>query len=377
MTSEQTAILFRPARIGPLSLRNRIVMPAMTRTLSPDGIPGRSNAAYYRRRAAGGVGLVITEGTWVHEAGANEPDVPRMFGDKALQGWRDVVDEVHAEGVPILSQLWHVGQMKQPVIEGLYAPRSKAGEPRRIGPSGLFGGIGSTTTHDGDPASQADLEEVVSAFAAAARNAREVGFDGIEIHAAHGYLFDQFFWPGTNRRTDRYGGSMHNRIRLAVDTVKAIRRATAPDFAISLRLSQWKIQDFAAKNFETPQDLESFTGPLADAGVDIFHCSQRRFWEGEFGTGRNLAAWTKQVSGKPTISVGSVAMTGEHIDTLMGQPSGADGIGRLLQMMERDDFDLIAVGRGLLIDPQWPDKVRRGRLDQLLPWNPEALKTLY
>jgi 2,4-dienoyl-CoA reductase-like NADH-dependent reductase (Old Yellow Enzyme family) len=371
-------MLFEPVQVGSLRLKNRIVMPPMTRTMSPGGVPGTANAAYYRRRAKGGVGLVITEGTWVpHEAAANEDDVPRMYGDDALQGWAKVVREVHAEGATIFSQLWHVGQMKQPVIEGLYTPKP-AGHvsPRRVRPSGLFGGIGSTTTRDGEAATQADLDSVVEAFGKAAANAQRVGFDGVEIHAAHGYLFDQFFWEGTNRRDDKYGGSLRNRIRLAVDTVAEMRRATGPDFPISLRISQWKIQDFGAKNFKTPAELEAFVGPLVDAGVDVFHCSQRRFWEGEFGSDRNLAAWTKELSGKPAISVGSVAMTGEHIDTLLGQPSNTAGIDRLLEMMTRGDFDMIAVGRGLLVDPDWPKKIQAGRLDLLLPWNPEVLKSL-
>jgi len=378
LSSALTAMLFEPVQVGSLRLKNRIVMPPMTRTMSPGGVPGTANAAYYRRRAKGGVGLVITEGTWVpHEAAANEDDVPRMYGDDALQGWAKVVREVHAEGATIFSQLWHVGQMKQPVIEGLYTPKP-AGHvsPRRVRPSGLFGGIGSTTTRDGEAATQADLDSVVEAFGKAAANAQRVGFDGVEIHAAHGYLFDQFFWEGTNRRDDKYGGSLRNRIRLAVDTVAEMRRATGPDFPISLRISQWKIQDFGAKNFKTPAELEAFVGPLVDAGVDVFHCSQRRFWEGEFGSDRNLAAWTKELSGKPAISVGSVAMTGEHIDTLLGQPSNTAGIDRLLEMMTRGDFDMIAVGRGLLVDPDWPKKIQAGRLDLLLPWNPEVLKSL-
>ncbi|CAM2157308.1 2,4-dienoyl-CoA reductase-like NADH-dependent reductase (Old Yellow Enzyme family) [Pararobbsia alpina] len=375
--AQRTASLFAPSRIAGLPLKNRIVMPAMTRTQAPEGVPGMANAAYYRRRAAGGVGLVITEGTWVpHEAGANEINVPRMYGEQALDGWAQVVNAVHEEHVPILAQLWHVGQMKQPVIEGLYEARSLEHEPRRVGPSGIFGGIGSTMTQDGEPADLNDLEAIVQAFADAASNAQRVGFDGIEIHAGHGYLFDQFFWPGTNRRTDEYGGPMQNRVRLAARTVEAIRRATGRDFVISLRMSQWKIQDFAARNFETPNDLQAFVEPLVDAGVDVFHCSQRRFWEGEFGTDRNLAAWTKKISGKPTISVGSVAMTGEHIDTLMGQASRAAGIDTLIDMMNRGDFDLIAVGRSLLVDPDWPKKVQSGRLDQLKSWDPEVLKTL-
>jgi len=158
--------------------------------------------------------------------------------------------------------------------------------------------------------------------------------------------------------------------------VRAIRAATGPDFAISLRFSQWRVQDFTSKLFETPADLEAFVQPLADAGVDVFHCSQRRFWEYEFGSDRNLAGWTRKLSGKPTISVGSVAMTGEHIDSLMGQDSGVAGIDLVLEMIDRGDFDLIAVGRGLLMNADWPQLVRGGRLDALRPWNRQVLSSL-
>ncbi|WP_420992984.1 12-oxophytodienoate reductase [Cupriavidus sp. 30B13] len=374
----RTAKLFEPVRIGPLALKNRIVMPPMTRTMAPGGVPGPANAAYYARRARGGVGLVITEGTWVpHAAAANEENAPRMYGDDALQGWAAVVRAVHAEDTPLIAQLWHVGQMKQHMVESLYAPRA-AGDapPPRVGPSGWFGGIGHALTHDGEAATQQDIDAVVEAFRQGALNAQAAGFDGVEIHAAHGYLFDQFFWPGTNKRTDEYGGSLQNRVRLAADTVREIRRATGPGFAISLRFSQWRVQDFHSKLFADPGELLGFLEPLSDAGVDVFHCSQRRFWEGEFGTDRNLAAWTRELSGKPSITVGSIAMTGEHIDTLMGQESGVTGIDHLLKMAERGDFDLAAVGRGLLVDPDWARKVREGRLDELKPWSREVLSTL-
>lgn len=146
-----------------------------------------------------------------------------------------------------------------------------------------------------------------------------IGFDGVESHAAHGYLLDQFFWPGTNKREDQWGGSLRNRARLAADVIAEIRRMAGMDFVISLRISQWKVQDFKAKNFNTPAELEEFSRIMVDAGVDVFHCSTRRFWDNEFESDRNLAAWTKKLSGKPTIAVGSIGMTGEHIDTLMAK----------------------------------------------------------
>lgn len=376
--ASHTAKLFEPVQAGSLRLGNRIVMSPMTRTMAPDGVPGEANAAYYRKRAAGGAGLIITEGAWIpHDAAANEADVPKMYGVPALAGWKKVVDAVHAEATPIIAQLWHVGQMKQHTVEGLYAGKGAGYRPpRRVGPSGLFGGIGKPTTLDGEPAVTADLEAIVEAYGKAAINAKMTGFDGIELHAAHGYLLDQFLWPGTNRRTDEWGGSPANRARLVADAVAEIRRMTGPDFAISLRISQWKVQDFTARNFETPEALEAFARLMVDAGVDVFHCSTRRFWDTEFGSDRNLAAWTKQVSGKPTITVGSVGMTGEHIDTLMGEGSSVAALDYLLALVDRGDFDLVAVGRGMLVDPDWANKVRDGRIDQLRDWDPEVLKDL-
>ncbi|POR50689.1 2,4-dienoyl-CoA reductase-like NADH-dependent reductase (Old Yellow Enzyme family) [Paraburkholderia eburnea] len=376
--ASHTAKLFEPVQAGSLRLGNRIVMSPMTRTMAPDGVPGEANAAYYRKRAAGGAGLIITEGTWIpHDAAANEADVPKMYGVPALAGWKKVVDAVHAEATPIIAQLWHVGQMKQHTVDGLYAGKGAGYRPpRRVGPSGLFGGIGKPTTLDGEPAVTADLEAIVEAYGKAAINAKMTGFDGIELHAAHGYLLDQFLWPGTNRRTDEWGGSLANRARLVANAVAEIRRMTGPDFAISLRISQWKVQDFKARNFETPEALEAFARLMVDAGVDVFHCSTRRFWDTEFGSDRNLAAWTKQVSGKPTITVGSVGMTGEHIDTLMGEGSSVAALDYLLALVDRGDFDLVAVGRGMLVDPDWANKVRDGRIDQLRDWDPEVLKDL-
>lgn len=376
--ASRTAKLFEPVQAGSLRLGNRIVMSPMTRTMAPDGVPGEANAAYYRKRAAGGAGLIITEGTWIpHDAAANEADVPKMYGVPALAGWKKVVDAVHAEATPIIAQLWHVGQMKQHTVEGLYAGKgADYRPPRRVGPSGLFGGIGKPTTLDGEPAVTADLEAIVEAYGKAAINAKMTGFDGIELHAAHGYLLDQFLWPGTNRRTDEWGGSLANRARLVANAVAEIRRMTGPDFAISLRISQWKVQDFTARNFETPEALEAFARLMVDAGVDVFHCSTRRFWDTEFGSDRNLAAWTKQVSGKPTITVGSVGMTGEHIDTLMGEGCSVAALDYLLALVDRGDFDLVAVGRGMLVDSDWANKVRDGRIDQLRDWDPEVLKDL-
>ena len=363
--------LFRPFKIPGLSLANRIVMAPMTRALSPGGVPGPDVAAYYRRRAEGGVGLIMTEGTWVPHPGASSlPDAPRFYGEDALAGWSRVAKEVHAAGGKIMPQLWHVGQ-----INGAHPNPPNKG--KRVGPSGMIGGMGVLPTAQEQPSTAKQLEEVAQSFVTAAESAQRLGFDGVELHGAHGYLFDQFLWQETNLRHDVYGGDLARRTRLAVDTVRGIRARTGPDFPIVLRMSQWKQQDYGAKIANTPQELETLLAPLVDAGVDIFHCSQRRFWEGEFGSDMNLAGWVKKLTGKPTITVGSVTLKQDLIASLQGAASETEqNLSRLLALLERGDFDLVAVGRALIVDPDWPIKVKAGLENEILPYTPKALNNL-
>jgi 2,4-dienoyl-CoA reductase-like NADH-dependent reductase (Old Yellow Enzyme family) len=201
----------------------------------------------------------------------------------------------------------------------------------------------------------------------------------VELHGAHGYLIDQFFWEGTNQRDDKYGGSLQARVNFAAEITRAVRKETGPDFPILLRFSQWKQQDFTARLAHTPQELEIFLKPLVDAGVDIFHCSTRRFWEPEFpelNADLNLAGWTKKITGLPTISVGSVSLNADFITAFRQATAEVSGIEKLIEMMERGDFDLIAVGRALIVNPDWANKVRTGRLNELTPYDPKSLATL-
>lgn len=359
--------LFKPFSVKNLHLANRIAMAPMTRSFSPDGIPGPDVAAYYRRRAENHVGLIITEGTVInHPASTNDPRVPHFYGEAALAGWARVVTEVHAAGGRIVPQLWHVG-----------AVRKKGDQPNPealpIGPSGLY----KPGVKVVEPMSVAEIEAVIAAFAQAAADAKRLGFDGIELHGAHGYLIDQFFWEGTNQRTGRYGGDMVARTRFGVEVVQACRRAVGPDFPIILRFSQWKQQDYAARLAPTPELLGKFLTLLADAGVDVFHCSTRRFWEPEFdGSALNLAGWTKKLTGKPTITVGSVSLDTDMFAAFRGQGAAITSIDKLIEMIARDEVDLAAVGRALLVDPAWAAKVRANRMQDLLPFTAESLRSL-
>lgn len=359
--------LFKPYSQGNLSLTNRIVMAPMTRQFSPKGIPTPDVAAYYKRRAQGGTGLIITEGTTINDKVATmDANIPQFHGGEALAGWKNVVDEVHSVGGKIMPQLWHVGMAR-------VADKAPYPDLPSAGPSGLF----KPGKQGAEPMTVEHIESVISAFAQAAADAKTIGMDGIEIHGAHGYLIDQFFWEGTNQRTDSWGGSMEKRCRFAVEIIKAIRAATGPDFPIVLRYSQWKQQDYTARLAHTPQELEQFLLPLSEAGVDVFHCSQRRYWENEFeGDELNLAGWTKKITGKPTITVGSVGLNDDFFGAFKGQDSSTRSVDDLLERLEADEFDLVAVGRALLQDPNWANKIKENRIDELNQYSGKALATL-
>jgi len=359
-----TQALFQAFTSDKLELKNRVVMAPMTREQSPDGTPTDDVATYYRRRAEGGCGLIITEGTTIdHDvASLNARTVPYFHGDSALAGWKNVVDSVHAAGSKIFPQLWHAGMMRDP--RGAPNP-----EQASVGPSGLLK-PGKQIT---DPMSDAAVQAVIDGFVSAAVSAQKLGFDGIEIHGAHGYLVDQFFWGATNLRDDRWGGDLVERTRFAVDIITGIRAAVGPDYPICLRYSQWKQQDYSQRLAETPDALASFLQPLTDAGVDLFHCSTRRYWETEFDdSGLNLAGWTKKLTGKPTITVGSVGLDADFLNSMAGGDAKLASIDRLLEKLEAGEFDLVAVGRMLIADPHWANKVQTGAFDSILPFSKDS-----
>jgi 2,4-dienoyl-CoA reductase-like NADH-dependent reductase (Old Yellow Enzyme family) len=205
---------------------------------------------------------------------------------------------VHAEGALIMPQLWHVGAVRRrgmepdPGVPG-YGPTDEFESGERVVHAMTYG----------------DIDAVAASYARGARSAHAFGFDGVEIHGAHGYLLDQFFWRVSNRRDDEYGGAIANRARFAAKVVAAMREAVPADFPIVFRFSQWKMTDYKARIANDPEELGEVLRPLAAAGVDLFHASTRRFWEPAFEGGvENLAACARRVTGKPVIAVGSVGL---------------------------------------------------------------------
>jgi 2,4-dienoyl-CoA reductase-like NADH-dependent reductase (Old Yellow Enzyme family) len=363
--------LFRPFHIRGMELKNRIVMAPMTRSRSPGAFPNDDNVAYYRRRAAAEVGLILSEGTLTRRRGAsNDANIPLFWGEKPLEGWKKVIDAVHAAGGRMGPQIWHQGMSRKPGTG--HFPDAPSD-----GPSGIT----LMGKQIADPPSEEEVLDMAQAYADAAGDAKRLGFDCIELHGAHAYLIDEFFWERTNQRTDRFGGSIEKRAEFAAEAIRRCRKAIG-DLPLFIRISQWKSVDYAARIAVTPQELERWMRVLVDAGVDAIHCSQRRILEPEFPdvdgpNGLNLAGWVKKLTGLPTISVGSVGLSSEFTGAFRGEGSATGKLDETIARLDRGEFDLVAVGRALLQDPDWVVKVKTGRLNELRDYDAEALKTYY
>ncbi len=361
--------LYEPLTIRGMTVRNRIVMAPMTRGFSPGGVPGEDVAAYYARRAEGECGLILTEGVAVDhpaalgDAGLDEKDVPYLAGDGPLAGWRNVVHAVHAAGGRIVAQLWHQGVLRKPGT-GPWP------EFQSVSPSGYWGPLGRmssiapasipTDPQIGTPMTEAQIEEAIEAFVRCARNAIDIGFDGIALHGAHGYLIDNFLWEATNLRDDRWGGDRARRGAFAVEIVRRIRGAIGEDHPIFFRFSQWKQQDFRATLADTPEELAEVLCPLADAGVDVFDASVRYFNRAAFdGSPLSLAGWAKKITGKASMAVGGVGINQGVYDTAK-KAATVDNVTLLLDRFEAGEFDFVGVGRAMLGDPHWARKARAG-----------------
>lgn len=362
--------LFTPYKVGPLQLRNRFVMPGMQRALCSDGLLHPEMADYYARRARGGAALIIGEGCAVDHWSSNwNSQFPRT-APAALEQWQRCATLVHEAGSAMLLQISHPGALR---TESHALPGSTG---PALSPSGLYG----PDKTNGSPASAEELDEILKSFVTAAWFARQAGMDGIELHACHGFFLDQFLWAETNHRADRFGGpGIEQRATYPCAIVAAIRAAMGPDFVIAFRLSQWKEVDYAARIADTPDELGRLLGLLENAGVDILHASGRRFFDPAFPAEDDcsLAGWCKRLSALPVITVGSVGLATDVMTELVGtQDAGLDLLDNLAELgarFDRDEFDLIAVGRNLIADPDWINKLRDGDLGSMRPFRKEDL----
>jgi 2,4-dienoyl-CoA reductase-like NADH-dependent reductase (Old Yellow Enzyme family) len=344
--------LFTTFKIGSIEFHNRLGVAPMTRTsANPNGTPNVQMLAYYQSFAAGGFSLIISEGTYPDESySQGYLDQPGIANAEQIKAWKKITDAVHEEGAMIFCQLMHAGALSQ----------GNRFESKKIGPSaiqpkgeqlGFYGGNGPY------PAPQEmtlqDIESVKQSFVKAAQNAVEAGFDGIEIHGANGYLLDQFLTDYTNKRTDQYGGSTANRIRLSAEIVKETREAVDKDILVGIRISQGKVNDYVHKWAGGEEDAKIIFNALKGAGADFIHTTEFEALKPAFGdTGATLAALAKNFSNLPIIVNGS-----------LNTPELAE------KMLADGGADIITIGKGALANRDWPKKVLNG--EELNEFKPE------
>lgn len=334
-----------PVTLAGAKLANRLAVAPMTRvSAGEDGTPTEAMNRYYSAFAEGGFGLVITEGTYTDtQYSQGYFFQPGIVSEKHVEAWRPIAESIHAGGARAVMQLMHAGALSQ---GNRY--RTDTAGPSAVRPKGQmmpeYGGSGPWPTPRA--MSDDDIETAVQGFAAAAVNARRAGFDGVEVHAANGYLLDQFLTDYTNLRDDSYGGQVSHRIRLTAQVVDRVR-TLVPDegFVLGVRLSQTKVNDFQYRWAGAGDARVVFTS-LADAGADYLHiASEGRDWieTARLDDGDTITALAKKVTGLPVIANG-----------------GMHDLDQAAQLLEGGHADVLSLGRGALANPDLPNKVAGG-----------------
>lgn len=340
---------FEPCSVGGLRLPTRFVMSAMQDRRPDDLLPSADLARHYTDRVDGGIGLIVTQGTTMDHPTSVSP-YARLY-PPAYDAWRRCADAVRGRGAQIAMQLWHESAM-----------RAGGFSPSGLAFSGEATGVALST---------AQIEELIGVYAASAATAKALGFSAVELHGGHGYLLGLFASATSNRRTDAWGGeTLEARMRFPLAVTRAVRQAVGPDFPILYRISQ-PAPAAAPKIFRNPDELAVGARALVKAGVDMFDVLSMRFWEPEFdGEDLGLNGWLKRLTGAPVISGGSVGLSHDLRAVLAGGhafSTAHEGFAEMERRFDRGDLDLIALGRPILVDPQFLTKVRAGRFDDLQP----------
>lgn len=422
-----------PIKIGPkLVLQHRLVMAPMTRRqCGPNGIPTDKSVIHYTNRTTSssasttpdengnltsgndiGFSLLISEGVFVNakkDLVGDAPNIPHIGNDEAVQGWKKVTDAIRAKSggkTLICGQLWHTGRYAFSTAVGAKSvgplddeydvpvPSSasststtnlSAEELKKLNPKAQIHGL----TKD-------EIQELIGDYAAAASRAvHKAGFDAIEAHFAHGYLFDSFINPDLNKRDDEFGGeSLENRLRFPSLVIKAMREAINDEnVPIILRTSQWSVGNYDARNYRTPKELEFALKIFVTAGINAIHISTRRVTDAGFPEHhptRTLAGWAsyflkeKKSLGEEGAKVLVIGVGGVCVSRTFARDEFGFGVpleefklvdpAPALALIEKGEMDLLAIGRAAIADADICGKILSGNWDKILPYNPECMK---
>ncbi len=334
--------LFESTRIGRMELRNKIVMPPMVVGFSnPDGSVSEHTKNYYAERAKGGAGLIIVESAAINRGGRSSPFQLIMYKDEFIPGWKKLVDAVHQHGAKIAVQLAHCGRQGKSAFTG---EQPVAPSPIRVEREGYE--VPRELPVE-------EIAEIVEQFAEAARRAKDAGFDAVNIHSTHGYLLSSFISPHVNKRTDKYGGDLAGRARFTLEVVERTKMKLGEDYPVLVRING---ADFVPGGL-TLDEACVLSHMLQEAGADCIDVSAGSHEAVDYdwppasmepGCVVYLAETIKKFVQVPVITVGRI-----------NTPTLAESI------LQEGKADLVAIGRGLIADPEFPNKAREGRLDDI------------
>ncbi|MEZ9758337.1 alkene reductase [Vibrio breoganii] len=348
-----TNALFQPIQLGPLSLKNRIVMPPMTRSRAsqPGNIANDMMAQYYAQRAE--AGLIVAEGTQISALGQGYAWTPGIYTETQIAGWKKVTDAVHANDGKIFAQLWHVGRVTHPDNIGGEQPISSSGlkaENVKVFIDNGTDAPGFVDVVEPREMTKADIEMVVEQYRQAALNAIEAGFDGIELHAANGYLINQFIDSEANNRTDAYGGSIENRLRFLSEVVTAMSEAIGCD-RVGVRLAPFTSLNGTVD--ATPVETYVAAAALLDKLNVVYVHIAEVDWEDAPETPKQFKTAVREAY------KGVLIYAGRY-----DAEKGAEAI-------EENTTDMVGFGRPFISNPDLPNRIKKGY--PLASHNPETL----
>ncbi len=331
--------IFSHYDIGKITLKNRMAVAPMTRvSANYDGTANSLMNEYYQNYSKGGFGLIITEGLYTDKHYSQTYKHQPGLSDKVQAStWQPIIESVHQQGTKIIAQLMHAGALSQ---HNKYTNTNAA--PSAIKPLGqemtFYYGEGDYKTPKA--MTESDIDKAIAGFVEAAIRAKDTGFDGVEIHGANGYLLDQFMTTYTNQRTDKYGGSLNNRMHIYQQILKAVKQAVGDDFVVGVRFSQSKVNDFDYKWPNKEEDAKLVFEAAVKCGVDYIHTTEHVAKSPAFDKGHSLAKLAKKFTNIPVIANG-----------------GINNLSDALELTESDQADIVSIGKAALANPDWPNKI--------------------
>lgn len=331
--------LFSTFKIKGYVLKNRIGVAPMTRISSPgDSIPRKDVLDFLVRRAQKDVAVVYTEAIVTdYESAQGYPKQSRMLTQRQIDAWRPVVKAIQEAGSVAVMQMFHCGRMALPELN----PAGRITAPSPLTPKQANAITGKPYPMP-DEMSQFDIDHVINGFVETAKGAVAAGFDGIEIHGAHGYLINEFLSTYSNQRTDEYGGSMENRFRFAKQIIQAVKSVLPGEKILSFRISNWGGADPHVSLFESKAEWQQMIGYLDASPVDVISVSTINYKDKAFGTNQNMAQITREATKKPMIICGQIYDRATADEAL-------------------NDADVILSAKSLLLNPDWVADIRENK----------------